>query len=144
MATYNRVIVCGHLGQDAELKYTPGGEAVTTLSVATNEVWTGKDGKKQERVEWNRCVVWGKQAESLAEYLVKGKLVLAEGKLQTRKWTDKNQIERYTTEIRCDRIVLLSGGGGKGGGVPHPATTETTKAQPAQAVTVPDDDDIPF
>jgi single-strand DNA-binding protein len=110
--------------------------AVATISIATTEVWNDKDGKRQEKTEWHRAVLWGKQAESLAEFLVKGKQVYVEGRIQTRKWMDKNQIERYATEIRVDRVVLL-GGGGKGGGVPHPADTTP------QEQTVPDEE-IPF
>lgn len=141
MASLNKAQLIGNLGRDAELKYTPGGVAVATISIATTEVWNDKDGKKQEKTEWHRCVLWGKQAESLAEYLVKGKQVYVEGRIQTREWVDKNQVKRYTTEIRVDRVVLLGGGGGKGGGVPHPAETVQDATPPMQ--TVPDDD-IPF
>lgn len=114
MSDYNRVILCGCLGRDAELRYTVGGTAVATLNLATSETWTDKSGQKQERTEWSRVVVWGKSAESLSEYLTKGKQVLVEGRLQTRQWDDKDGNKRYTTEIRSDRLVLLGGSGGGG------------------------------
>lgn len=135
-------MLIGNLGRDAELRYTQGGTAVATLNMATTEIWNDKDGKKQEKTEWHRVVLWGKQADSLAEYLVKGKQIYVEGRIQTRKWTDKNQIERYTTEIRGDRVVLLGSKGGGGGAYPpHPADA----AEHTEPATVPpDDSDIPF
>jgi len=134
----NKVMLIGNLGRDAELKYTPGGEAVASVSLATNSVWFDKNNQKQERVEWHRVIIWGKMAESLAQYLVKGKQIYVEGNLQTREWTDKDNVKRYTTEVRSYQIKLL-GGMGKGGGVPHPADTEGgSNDQPV------DDSDIPF
>jgi single-strand DNA-binding protein len=115
MGSVNKVILVGNLGRDAELRYTPGGAAVATLNMATTEVWNDKAGQKQEKTEWHRVVLWGKTAESLAEYLTKGKQIYVEGRLQTRQWDDKDGNKRYTTEIRSDRVVLLSGGGGGGG-----------------------------
>ena len=112
MGSVNKVILVGNLGRDAELRYTPGGAAVATLNMATTEVWNDKSGQKQEKTEWHRVVVWGKSAETLSEYLTKGKQIYVEGRLQTRQWDDKDGNKRYTTEIRGDRIVLLSGGGG--------------------------------
>jgi single-strand DNA-binding protein len=112
MGSVNKVILVGNLGRDAELRYTPGGAAVATLNMATTEVWNDKAGQRQEKTEWHRVVLWGKSAESLSEYLVKGKQIYVEGRLQTRQWDDKDGNKRYTTEIRGDRIVLLSGGGG--------------------------------
>jgi single-strand DNA-binding protein len=116
MGSVNKVILVGNLGRDAELRYTPGGAAVATLNMATTEVWNDKAGQRQEKTEWHRVVLWGKSAESLSEYLVKGKQIYVEGRLQTRQWDDKDGNKRYTTEIRGDRIVLLSGGGGGGMG----------------------------
>lgn len=110
MGAVNKVILVGNLGRDAELKYTPQGTAVATINIATTEVWNDKGGQRREKTEWHRVQLWDKTAESLAEYLTKGKQVYVEGKLQTRKWTDKNNVERYTTEIRADRIVLLGSG----------------------------------
>src|SRR3954462_1428815 len=116
MGSVNKVILVGNLGRDAELRYTPGGAAVATLNLATTEVWNDKQsGQKQEKTEWHRIVLWGKSAESLSEYLTKGKQIYIEGRLQTRKWQDKDGNDKYTTEIRGDRIVLLGGGGGGGG-----------------------------
>jgi single-strand DNA-binding protein len=114
MGSVNKVILVGNLGRDAELRYTPGGAAVATLNMATTEVWNDKSGQRQEKTEWHRVVLWGKTAESLSEYLTKGKQIYVEGRLQTRQWDDKDGNKRYTTEIRSDRVVLL-GGGGRGG-----------------------------
>src|SRR3954469_19471003 len=116
MGSVNKVILVGNLGRDAELRYTPGGAPVATLNLATTEVWNDKtSGQKQEKTEWHRIVLWGKSAESLSEYLTKGKQIYIEGRLQTRKWQDKDGNDKYTTEIRGDRIVLLRGGGAAGG-----------------------------
>jgi len=112
MGSVNKVILVGNLGRDAELRFTAGGAAVSTLNLATTEVWNDKQGQKQEKTEWHRIVLWGKQAESLQEYLVKGKQIYVEGRLQTRQWDDKEGNKRYTTEIKADRITLLGGGGG--------------------------------
>ena len=115
MGSVNKVILVGNLGRDAELRYTPGGAAVATINMATTEVWNDKAGQRQEKTEWHRVVLWGKSAESLTEYLTKGKQIYVEGRLQTRQWDDKDGNKRYTTEIRGDRIVLLGGGGGRRG-----------------------------
>src|SRR6478609_5689631 len=118
MGSVNKVILVGNLGRDAELRYTPGGAPVATLNLATTEVWNDKSsGQKQEKTEWHRIVLWGKSAEALSEYLTKGKQIFVEGRLQTRKWQDKDGHDKYTTEIRADRITLLGGGGGGGGGM---------------------------
>src|SRR4030081_2867898 len=116
MGSVNKVILVGNLGRDAELRYTPAGAAVATINMATTEVWNDKQGQRQEKTEWHRIVLWGKSAESLTEYLTKGKQIYVEGRLQTRQWDDKDGNKRYTTEIRGDRIVLLGGGAGRGGG----------------------------
>jgi single-strand DNA-binding protein len=114
MGSVNKVILVGNLGRDAELRYTPGGVAVATLNMATTDVWNDKSGQKQEKTEWHRVIVWGKAAESLAEYLTKGKQIYVEGRLQTRQWDDKDGNKRYTTEVKSDRVVLLSSGSGTG------------------------------
>src|SRR6266700_182193 len=116
MGSVNKVILVGNLGRDSELRYTPGGAAVATLNMATTEIWNDKQGQRQEKTEWHRVVLWGKTAESLTEYLTKGKQIYVEGRLQTRQWDDKDGNKRYTTEIRGDRIVLLGGGSGGGRG----------------------------
>ena len=146
MGSVNKVILVGNLGRDAELRYTPGGAAVATLNLATTEVWNDKGGQRQEKTEWHRVVLWGKQAESLQEYLTKGKQIYVEGRLQTRQWDDKDGNKRYTTEIKADRITLL--GGGSGGG--RAASMDRGSASPAHGAgdeppTEPiTDDDIPF
>jgi len=112
MGSVNKVILVGNLGRDSELRNTPGGAAVATLNLATTEVWNDKQGQKQEKTEWHRIVVWGKQAESLQDYLTKGKQIYVEGRLQTRQWDDKDGHKKYTTEVKADRITLLGGGGG--------------------------------
>lgn len=114
MGSINRVFLVGHLGKDAEVRYTPGGDAVATLNLATSEQWKDKSGQKQERTEWHRVIVWGKAAESLSSYLTKGKQIGVEGKLQTRMW-EKDGTKHYTTEIKSDRITLLGAQNGSGG-----------------------------
>ena len=116
MGSVNKVILVGNLGRDAELRYTPGGAAVCTINMATTDIWNDKGGQRQEKTEWHRVILWGKSAESLNEYLTKGKQIYVEGRLQTRQWDDKDGNKRYTTEIRGDRVVLLGGGSGGGRG----------------------------
>jgi len=118
MASVNKAIILGNLGRDPELRHTPGGKAVATLRVATNEVWTDQSGERQERTEWHTIVVWGRQAENCNQYLKKGRTVYVEGRLATRKWQDKDGKDRYTTEIVADRVQFIGGGaaGGAGGG----------------------------
>ena len=149
MGSVNKVILVGNLGRDAELRYTPGGAAVATLNMATTEVWNDKSGQRQEKTEWHRVVLWGKTAESLNEYLTKGKQIYVEGRLQTRQWDDKDGNKRYTTEIRGDRVVLLGGGGGRGGGGSYSQGGGAERGGDfgggAPDVSAPlTDDDIPF
>src|SRR5512140_3346723 len=153
MGSVNKVILVGNLGRDAELRYTPGGAAVATLNMATTEVWNDKSGQRQEKTEWHRVVLWGKSAESLSEYLTKGKQIYVEGRLQTRKWQDKDGNDKYTTEIRADRSTLLGGGGGRAGGgegmgarpqrssAPSGGGDHEPMGEPISDLT---DDDIPF
>jgi single-strand DNA-binding protein len=146
MGSVNKVILVGNLGRDAELRYTPGGAAVATLNMATTEVWNDKGGQRQEKTEWHRVVVWGKQAESLSEYLTKGKQIYIEGRLQTRQWDDKDGNKRYTTEIRADRVTLLGGGGGRSASAaPRGGDDAGGHAPGPEASPEPlTDDDIPF
>ena len=147
MGSVNKVILVGNLGRDAELRYTPGGSPVATINLATTEIWNDKAGQRQEKTEWHRVVLWGKTAESLNEYLTKGKQIYVEGRLQTRQWDDKDGNKRYTTEIRGDRIVLLSGGGmgaGGGGGRQQPRSAGTSEEQMIEPGSELTDDDIPF
>ena len=105
MGSVNKVILVGNLGRDAELRYTPGGAAVSKFSVATTEVWNDKAGQRQERTEWHNIDLWGKQAETLSEYLVKGKQVYVEGRLQTDEYTDKDGVEakEHESPLRAGR-----------------------------------------
>ena len=105
----NQVQLIGHLGRDPETRYTTGGDAVTNLNVATSERWKDKSGEKQERTEWHRVVMFGKLAEVAGEWLKKGALVFIQGKLQTRKWTDRDGAEKYTTEIVANDMKMLGG-----------------------------------
>ena len=116
MASVNKVILIGNLGRDPETRYTTGGDAVTNLRIATTETWKDKSGEKQERTEWHTVVLFGRQAEIAGEYLKKGRPVYIEGRLQTRKYTDKEGVEKYATEIVGDRMQLLGGREGGGGG----------------------------
>jgi len=143
MGSVNKVILVGNLGRDAELRYTPGGAAVATLNLATTEVWNDKQGQRQEKTEWHRVVLWGKQAETLQEYLVKGKQIYVEGRLQTRQWDDKDGNKRYTTEIKADRVTLLGGGAGGGRSLDRAPAAHAAGPDepPADPIT---DDDIPF
>ncbi|HEY6214187.1 MAG TPA: single-stranded DNA-binding protein [Vicinamibacterales bacterium] len=143
MGSVNKVILVGNLGRDAELRYTPGGAAVAKFSLATTETWNDKSGQKQERTEWHNIDIWGKQAETLTEYLRKGKQVYVEGRLQTDEYTDKEGVKRKSTKIRGDRIVLL-GGGGRGGYARDESSASHAPAA-AEAPSEPlTDDDIPF
>ncbi|MFO1325266.1 MAG: single-stranded DNA-binding protein [Burkholderiales bacterium] len=118
MASVNKVILLGNLGRDPETRYTTGGDAVCNLNIATSETWKDKSGEKQEKTEWHRVVLFGRQAEVAGEYLKKGRSVYIEGRLQTRKYTDKDGVEKYSTEIVADRMQLIGGAreGGAGGG----------------------------
>ena len=116
MASVNKVILLGNLGRDPETRYTTGGDAVTNLNIATSEQWKDKSGEKQERTEWHRVVLFGRTAEIAGEYLKKGRSVYIEGRLQTRKYTDKDGVEKYSTEIVADRMQLIGGREGGGGG----------------------------
>ena len=116
MASVNKVILLGNLGRDPETRYTTGGDAVTNLRIATTETWKDKSGEKQEKTEWHSVVLFGRQAEIAGEYLKKGRSVYIEGRLQTRKYTDKEGVEKYSTEIVADRMQLIGGGRDGGGG----------------------------
>lgn len=116
MASVNKVILLGNLGRDPETRYTTGGDAVTNLRIATTEQWKDKGGEKQERTEWHSVVLFGRQAEIAGEYLKKGRSVYIEGRLQTRKYTDKEGVEKYSTEIVGDRMQLLGSGRDSTGG----------------------------
>ena len=126
-AGVNKVILVGHLGADPDMRYTPSGQGVCELRVATSESWNDKNGQRQERTEWHRVVVWGKRAEVCAKYLAKGRQVYVEGRIQTRSYDDKEGVKRYMTEVIANDVQFLGsgnrdgagaggGGGGAGGG----------------------------
>jgi single-strand DNA-binding protein len=119
MASVNKVIIVGNLGRDPETRYMPNGDAVTNVAVATTESWKDKNsGEKKELTEWHRITFYRKLAEIAGQYLKKGSQVYVEGRLQTRKWTDKEGVERYTTEIIADTMQMLGSRQGMGGGAP--------------------------
>jgi single-strand DNA-binding protein len=139
MGSVNKVILVGNLGRDAEVKVTASGQSVATFSIATTETWT-KDGEKKEKTEWHRIVLWGRQADTLQPYLTKGKQIYVEGRLETRQW-EKDGQKHYTTEVKADRIVLLSGGGR---GAERADRGDVAYADPLKDPTPITDDDIPF
>jgi single-strand DNA-binding protein len=137
MASVNKVIIVGNLGRDPETRFMSNGEAVTNIAVATTESWKDKTtGDKKEVTEWHRITFYRKLAEIAGEYLKKGSSVYIEGRLQTRKWTDKENVERYTTEIIADVMQML---GGKPGGA---SADEGAGRAPRQSSS--QDDDYPF
>lgn len=107
----NRVTLVGNLGQDPEIKSTPSGQSVAQLRVATTSTYKDREGNRQEATEWHTVVVWGKQAEACGKYLTKGRQVYVEGRLATRKWTDKDGKDRYSTEVVAETVRFLGGGG---------------------------------
>jgi single-strand DNA-binding protein len=149
MASVNRAFILGNLGREPEVRYTQGGDAVCNLSIATSEQWKDKAGVKQEKTEWHRVTLFGRQAEVAGEYLKKGTSVWIEGRIQTRKYTDKDGVEKYATEIIADRMQMIgsrrerdgddeaapSGGAGDG-----PRTSSAKRSD----ATGDFDDDIPF
>jgi len=148
----NKAILIGNLGNDPEVRYTPNGNALATVSLATSETWRDKQsGELQDRTEWHRIVFFNRLAEIVGEYLHKGSKIYIEGSLRTRKWQDKNGIDRYTTEIIANEMHMLDSKGGNGGGggkssAPHHDDTHsasTTPAAPIDDAAIPDDD-IPF
>ncbi|MFP3984000.1 MAG: single-stranded DNA-binding protein [Desulfurivibrionaceae bacterium] len=124
----NKAILIGNLGADPEVRYTQNGTAVANFNVATNERWKGQDGQMQDHTEWHRIVAFARLGEICGEYLSKGSKVYIEGRIQTRKWEDKDGITRYTTEIVARNMQMLDpkGGGGSfsGGGYDEPPVPE--------------------
>jgi single-strand DNA-binding protein len=160
MASVNKVIIIGNLGRDPEVRYTPNGAAVCNVSVATTRQWKAKDsGDKVEETEWHRVVFYDRLAEIAGEYLKKGRSVYVEGRLKTRKWNDKDGVEKFTTEIIAEEMKMLGGREGMGGGAEEGGGASSSYGdRPAQAArpapTKPAaksstgfdnmDDDIPF
>jgi single-strand DNA-binding protein len=116
MASVNKVILIGNLGRDPETRYMPEGGAITNISIATTDKWKDKNGEMQEKTEWHRVAFFGKLAEIAGEYLKKGSQVYVEGRLQTRKWQDKDGQDKYTTEIVANVMQMLGSRQGMGGG----------------------------
>lgn len=114
-ATLNKVMLIGRLGRDPELRYTQSGQPVCNFTMATDESFVDRDGNRQDRAEWHRVVVFGRQAENVANYLKKGSLCFVEGSLQTRQWEDKEGQTRYTTEIKGFRVQFLDSRSDSGG-----------------------------
>ncbi len=148
----NKVILVGNLGNDPDVRYTASGAAVANISIATSESWKDKNtGEQQDRTEWHRVVFFNRLAEIVSEYLKKGSQIYVEGRLQTRKWQDKEGHDRYTTEIVANEMQML---GGRGGGSANYETSQQESAapaasneKPAPASSAPNDDfddDIPF
>ena len=145
----NKVILVGNLGNDPDVRYTANGAAVSNISIATSESWKDKEsGEQQEKTEWHRVVFFGKLAEIVAEYLKKGSQVYVEGRLQTRKWQDKEGNDRYTTEIVANEMQMLGSRPGGGGGNYENQKPAAAPAAEASSAKNPDesfvDDDIPF
>jgi len=152
MASVNKVILIGNLGRDPEVRYMPSGDAVANISIATTETWKDKNGEKQEKTEWHRVAMFGKTAEIAGEYLKKGSQVYIEGRLETRKWTDKEGQERTTTEVRADRMQMLGSRSGGSERMAPPEDDAPRAAAPAKkSAAAPKgnsledlEDDIPF
>lgn len=143
----NKVILIGRLRADPETRYMQNGDAVTNITIATTETWKDKNGEKQEKTEWHRCTFYRKLAEIAGEYLKNGGQVYIEGKLETRKWTDKNGIERYTTGIIVNEMRMLSGKPtGQDGSTQSQSQPNNQTSNNAQAdhSGFDDDDDLPF
>ncbi|TSA13696.1 MAG: single-stranded DNA-binding protein [Deltaproteobacteria bacterium] len=147
MAGVNKVILVGNLGADPEVRYTPGGLAVTNFRLATTENRTNKEGQREQRTEWHRIVAYGRLAEICGEYLAKGKQIYIEGRLQTRSWDDKDGNKRWATEIIAGNMQMLGPAGrqpGSGEGTTTtPSADLTTDIGPELGPAGPDDD-IPF
>nr|WP_297351209.1 single-stranded DNA-binding protein [uncultured Caldimonas sp.] len=168
MASINKVILIGNLGRDPEVRYTPNGAAICNVTIATSRNWKDKNsGERMEETEWHRVVFYDRLAEIAGEYLKKGRPVYVEGRLKTRKWQDKDGVDKYTTEIIADQMQMLGGrdgggddmGGGGGGGYSRdsgeggggrsersaPAPRSAPKPAPKASTGFDDmDDDIPF
>ena len=154
MASVNKVILIGNLGRDPETRYSPDGAAITNVSIATTRKYKDSSGQLQEETEWHRVVFFSRLAEIAGEYLRKGRPVYVEGRLKTRKWTDKDGNEKYTTEIVAENMQMLGsregmgGGGADAGETPAPrASASAPSRAPARqpAANIADmDDDIPF
>jgi single-strand DNA-binding protein len=147
MASVNKAILIGNLGKDPELRYTPSGQAVASFPLATSERFKDKDGNWQERTDWHNVVVWGRQGETVKEYLRKGRSAYVEGRIQTRSYEDRDGNKKWVTEIIASRIQFL-GGRGEGGGEKAGQVASEAEVQEPAAISEPlvseEDDDLPF
>ncbi len=145
MASVNKAILVGNLGKDPELRQTTSGKSVCEFPLATNESWTDASGQRQERTEWHRIIVWGRQGENASKYLSKGRQVYVEGRIQTREWQDKEGNKRYTTEIVANTVQFLSSDGGgrrpQSDGPPPPSDDDAQGFSNDGSFS---DDEIPF
>ncbi|MHB1300997.1 MAG: single-stranded DNA-binding protein [Burkholderiales bacterium] len=149
MASVNKAILIGNLGKDPDVRYSPDGSAITNITLATTENWKDKSGEKQEKTEWHRVAFFGKLAEIAGEYLKKGSQVYVEGRIQTRKWQDKEGQDRYTTEIVADRMQMLGSRGNSFEVSDAPSESRAPQQRPSQQAQQKGgfddmDDDIPF
>lgn len=143
MASLNKVMLIGNLGKDPEVRYTTSGTAVASFSIATTERFKNKSGEFEEKTEWHNITLWSRLAEIAGEYLSKGKTVYIEGRLQTRKWQDRDGCDRYTTEIVGEKMQMLSAKG-DGGRSKAPADQGYGDAPAYEEPSFNPDDDIPF
>lgn len=144
MAGINKAILIGNLGRDPEIRYTPGGLAITNFSIATSDSWQDKDsGEKKERTEWHRIVAFGKLGEICGKYLTKGRQVYIEGRIQTRQW-EKDGVTRYTTEIVANDMKMLGGRDSGGDNLRSPESNYGQQAPAREPFPETPDDDIPF
>lgn len=144
----NKAILIGRLGKDPDLRYTPSGKAIATFSLATTERWTGQDGQRQESTTWHNIVAWGKQAETIKEYLFKGREVYLEGRIANRSYEDKEGNKKYISEVVVQNFSFIGskGSSGNGGGQTAAAepAAETAAETAADAGSSQSDDDLPF
>ncbi len=144
MSSVNKAIILGRLGQDPEIRYMPNGGAVASLSIATSQKWKDKaTGEKKEKTEWHRVVLYNRLAEVSGEYAKKGALLYIEGRIETKKWTDKDGQDRYTTEIVGEQMQLISGRDTNDDKSSNRASAPSAVNQPSGSV-ADMDDDIPF
>lgn len=149
MASLNKVMLIGNLGKDPEVRYTAAGTAVASFSMATTEKFKSKAGEWEDRTEWHNVTLWGRLAEISGEYLSKGKPVYIEGRLQTRKWQDRDGVDRYTTEVVAEKMQMLGGKNGGSGNASNSGNGGTGGGQGVSGGSIEEppfssDDDIPF
>src|SRR6266480_3683987 len=143
MGSLNKAMIIGRLGKDPEVRYTQGGQAVASFSVATDHKWTNKSGEKQEKTEWHRVKAWGKLAELAGEYLAKGRQVYVEGRIETSEYTDKEGVKKYSTEIVANEIQFLDSkgdGARKGPSGPGPSGPSGDGPKGEAPAPAPEDD----